>query len=216
MARLKSDQPRVTISLIMINLVIWLLQVIPGSTLTSTLFYAPLLTVIEPWRMITAGFVHSPDNFWHILLNIYSIYIFGRVIEPMLGPIRFLVLYLVSIFGGSAMVLWLGEPVVPVVGASGAFFGLMGAYLIMLRAIGDNSGLLVGLIAVNLAFGFLVPGISWQGHLGGLLAGMAVTAVYARTRYKSGFSQKIQVLGVIGLIALATVAGVVFRLPFGY
>jgi membrane associated rhomboid family serine protease len=200
----------------MINLVIWLLQVIPGSTLTSTLFYAPLLTVIEPWRMITAGFVHSPDNFWHILLNIYSIYIFGRVIEPMLGPVRFLVLYLVSIFGGSAMVLWLSEPVVPVVGASGAFFGLMGAYLIMLRAIGDNSGLLVGLIAVNLAFGFLVPGISWQGHLGGLLAGMAVTAVYARTRYKSGLSQKIQVLGVIGLIALATVAGVAFRLPFGY
>jgi membrane associated rhomboid family serine protease len=216
MARLKSDQPRVTISLIMINLVIWLLQVIPGSTVTSTLFYAPLLTVIEPWRMITAGFVHSPDSFWHILLNAYSIYIFGRVIEPMLGPIRFLVLYLVSIFGGSAMVLWLGEPVVPVVGASGAFFGLMGAYLIMLRAIGDNSGLLVGLIAVNLAFGFLVPGISWQGHLGGLLAGMAVTAVYARTRYKSGLSQKIQVLGVIGLIALATVAGVIFRLPFGY
>lgn len=216
MARLRSDQPRVTISLIMINLVIWLLQVIPGSTLTSTLFYAPLLTVIEPWRMITAGFVHSPDSFWHILLNIYSIYIFGRVIEPMLGPVRFLVLYLVSIFGGSAMVLWLSEPVVPVVGASGAFFGLMGAYLIMLRAIGDNSGLLVGLIAVNLAFGFLVPGISWQGHLGGLLGGMAVTAVYARTRYKSGLSQKIQVLGVIGLIALATVAGVIFRLPFGY
>jgi membrane associated rhomboid family serine protease len=216
MARLKSDQPRVTLSLIMINLVIWLLQVIPGSTLTSTLFYAPLLTVIEPWRMITAGFVHSPDSFWHILLNAYSIYIFGRVIEPMLGSIRFLVLYLVSIFGGSAMVLWLSEPVVPVVGASGAFFGLMGAYLIMLRAIGDNSGLLVGLIAVNLAFGFLVPGISWQGHLGGLLAGMAVTAVYARTRYKSGFSQKIQVLGVIGLIGVATVAGVIFRLPFAF
>jgi membrane associated rhomboid family serine protease len=200
----------------MINLVIWLLQVIPGSTVTTTLLYAPLLTVIEPWRMLTAGFVHSPDSFWHILLNIYSIYIFGRVIEPMLGPARFLALYLISIFGGSAMVLWLSEPVVPVVGASGAFFGLMGAYLIMLRAIGDNSGLLVGLIAVNLAFGFLVPGISWQGHLGGLLAGMAVTAVYARTRYKSGFSQKIQVLGVVGLIALATVVGVIFRLPVGF
>jgi membrane associated rhomboid family serine protease len=216
MARLKSDQPRVTLSLIMINLVIWLLQVIPGSTVTTTLLYAPLLTVIEPWRMITAGFVHSPDSVWHILLNAYSIYIFGRVIEPMLGPGRFLGLYLISIFGGSAMVLWLGEPVVPVVGASGAFFGLMGAYLIMLRAIGDNSGLLVGLIAVNLAFGFLVPGISWQGHLGGLLAGMAVTAVYARTRYKSGFTQKIQVLGVVGLIALGTVVGVIFRLPVGF
>ncbi|MFM1995323.1 MAG: hypothetical protein RLZZ610_840 [Actinomycetota bacterium] len=216
MARLKSDQPKITVSLIMINLVIWLLQVIPGSTVTTTLLYAPLLTVIEPWRMLTAGFVHSPDSPWHILINAYSIYIFGRVIEPMLGPARFLALYLISIFGGSAMVLWLGEPVVPVVGASGAFFGLMGAYLIMLRAIGDNSGLLVGLIAVNLAFGFLVPGISWQGHLGGLLAGMAVTAVYARTRYKSGMTQKIQVLGVVGLIAVATVAGVIFRLPVGF
>jgi membrane associated rhomboid family serine protease len=216
MARLKSDQPRVTVSLIMINLVIWLLQVIPGSIVTTTMFYAPLLTVLEPWRMLTAGFVHSPDSLWHILINIYSIYIFGRIIEPMLGPSRFLALYLISIFGGSAAVLWLSEPVVPVVGASGAFFGLMGAYLIMLRAIGDKSGLLVGLIAVNLAFGFIVPGISWQGHLGGLLAGMAVTAVYARTRYKSAIAQKVQVLGVIGGIALITVAGVIFRLPVGF
>ena len=200
----------------MINLVIWLVQVIPGSTVTTALFYAPLLTVLEPWRMLTAGFVHSPDSFWHILINIYSIYIFGRIIEPMLGPSRFLVLYLISIFGGSAAVLWLSEPVIPVVGASGAFFGLIGAYLVMLRAIGDNSGLLVGLIAVNLVFGFIVPGISWQGHLGGLLAGMAVTGVYARTRYKSGLAQKIQLLGVIGLIVLITVAGVIFRLPFGF
>jgi membrane associated rhomboid family serine protease len=216
MARLKSDQPRITISLILINLVIWLFQVIPGSTVTTTMLYAPLLTVQEPWRMLTAGFVHSPASFWHILINIYSIYIFGRIIEPMLGPSRFLALYLISIVGGSAAVLWLSEPVVPVVGASGAFFGLMGAYLIMLRAIGDKSGLLVGLIAVNLAFGFIVPGISWQGHLGGLLAGMAVTAVYARTRYKSGLAQKTQVLGVFIVIALITVAGVVFRLPVGF
>ena len=91
----------------MINLVIWLVQVIPGSTVTTALFYAQLLTVLEPWRMLTAGFVHSPDSFWHILINIYSIYIFGRIIEPMLGPSRFLVLYLISIFGGSAAVLWL-------------------------------------------------------------------------------------------------------------
>jgi membrane associated rhomboid family serine protease len=166
--------------------------------------------------MLTAGFVHSPASFWHILINIYSIYIFGRIIEPMLGPSRFLALYLISIVGGSTAVLWLSEPVVPVVGASGAFFGLMGAYLIMLRAIGDKSGLLVGLIAINLAFGFIVPGISWQGHLGGLLAGMAVTAVYARTRYKSGLAQKTQVLGVFIVIVLITVAGVIFRLPVGF
>lgn len=179
---------------------------------TSQLLYAPLLTTTEPWRMITAGFVHSPDSVWHILINAYSIYIFGRVIEPMLGPSRFLALYLISIFGGSAMVLWLSDPVIPVVGASGAFFGLMGAYLILLRAIGDRSGQLVALIAINLVFGFVVPGISWEGHLGGLIAGILVTNVYARTRNRSGIIQKIQVLGVFLLIVLATVAGVVFRL----
>jgi len=212
LARVKSNQPQVTVWLISINLVIWLLQVIPGSFVTSTLFYAPLLTTIEPWRMLTAGFVHSPDSVWHILINAYSIYIFGRVIEPMLGPGRFLALYLISIIGGSAMVLWLSDPVIPVVGASGAFFGLMGAYLIMLRAIGDRSGQLVALIAINLVFGFVVPGISWQGHLGGLLAGMAVAGVYAKTRNSPGLAQKIQVLGVLGLIILIIVAGVIFRL----
>ena len=212
MARLKSSQPKVTVWLISINLLIWLAQVIPGSSVTNTLLYAPLLTTIEPWRMLTAGFVHSPDNPWHILINVYSIYIFGRVIEPMLGPGRFLTLYLISIIGGSAMVLWLGSPVIPVVGASGAFFGLMGAYFIMLKTIGDNSGQLLALIAVNLAFGFFFPNISWQGHLGGLLAGMAVTGVYARTRYKSALTQKIQVLGVLILIVAVIVAGVIFRL----
>jgi membrane associated rhomboid family serine protease len=212
LARLKSSQPKVTVWLISINLLVWLAQVIPGSGVTNTLLYAPLLTTIEPWRMLTAGFVHSPDSPWHILINIYSIYIFGRVIEPMLGPARFLALYLISIIGGSAMVLWLGSPVTPVVGASGAFFGLMGAYFIMLRTIGDNSGQLLALIAVNLAFGFFFPNISWQGHLGGLLAGMAVTAVYARTRYKSALSQKIQVLGVLGLIVALIAVGVVVRL----
>jgi len=212
LARLKSSQPQVTVWLISINLLIWLTQVIPGSVVTNTLLYAPLLTTIEPWRMLTAGFVHSPDSPWHILINVYSIYIFGRVIEPMLGSGRFLALYLFSIIGGSAMVLWLGSPVVPVVGASGAFFGLMGAYFILLRAIGDKSGQLLGLIAVNLAFGFFVPGISWQGHLGGLLAGVAITAVYANTRYKPALTQKIQVLAVCLILGLVIYAGVIFRL----
>jgi membrane associated rhomboid family serine protease len=150
-------------------LVIWLTQVIPGSTVTTSLLYAPLLTIEEPWRMLTAGFVHSTDGPWHILINAYSIYIFGRILEPMLGPSRFLALYLISIFGGSAAVLWL-SPLQSVVGASGAFFGLMGAYFILLRAIGDKSNQLVGLIAVNLAFSFFVQGISCQSHLGVLLA----------------------------------------------
>jgi membrane associated rhomboid family serine protease len=68
------------------------------------------------------------------------------------------------------------------------------------------------LIAVNLAFGFFIPGISWQGHLGGLLAGMAITGVYANTRYKPALTQNIQVLAISVLLALVIYAGVVFRL----
>jgi membrane associated rhomboid family serine protease len=68
------------------------------------------------------------------------------------------------------------------------------------------------LIAVNLAFGFFIPGISWQGHLGGLLAGMAITGVYANTRYKPALTQNIQVLAVGVLLVLVIYAGVIFRL----
>jgi membrane associated rhomboid family serine protease len=88
----------------------------------------------------------------------------------------------------------------------------MGAYFIMLRAIGDRSGQLLGLIAVNLAFGFFIPGISWQGHLGGLLAGMAITGVYANTRFKPALTQKIQVAAVGVVLVLVIYAGVIFRL----
>jgi membrane associated rhomboid family serine protease len=211
LARTRSTQPRVTVTLISINLVIWLAQVIPGSTITTSLLYAPLLTIAEPWRMLTAGFVHSPDGPWHILINAYSIYIFGRILEPMIGPSRFLALYLISIFGGSAAVLWLSSPLQPVVGASGAFFGLMGAYFILLRAIGDKSNQLVGLIAVNLAFGFFVPGISWQGHLGGLLAGILVTYVFTKTRNQDT-KQKLGVLMAALLIAGITALGVIVRI----
>ena len=212
MALTTGRQPRVTVTVISINLLIWLAQVIPGSTVTTSLFYAPLLTITEPWRMLTAGFVHSPDGPWHILINAYSIYIFGRILEPMLGSSRFLALYLISIFGGSAAVLWLSDPLQPVVGASGAFFGLMGAYFILLRAIGDKSNQLVGLIAINLAFGFFVPGISWEGHLGGLIAGILVTIVYTRIRNDQPLKQKLGVLLVGLLIAAVSGLGVILKI----
>jgi membrane associated rhomboid family serine protease len=95
---------------------------------------------------------------------------------------RFLLLYLTSIIGGSVAVLWLSEPGVPVVGASGALFGLMGAYFIVQRSIGGNPTQIFILIAINFAMGFFVEGISWQGHLGGLVTGLFMALVYANNR----------------------------------
>jgi rhomboid protease GluP len=151
----------------------------------------------EWWRLITSMFVHG--GIVHLLFNMYTLYIFGQVLEPMLGRARFLALYLIAAFGGSVAVLLFSNPASSVVGASGAIYGLMGAYFVLLRAIGERSGQLTGLIAINLIFSFISPGISWQAHIGGLLVGAAVAAIYSATRKPE--QKTLQGLGLLVLIA---------------
>ena len=105
----------------------------------------------------------------------------GRHLEPLLGRLRFLALYLLSGFGGSVGVLLLSAPNVPVVGASGAIFGLFGALFIVQRQRGGEVRSLLVLIGINAVLGFVVAGIAWQAHLGGLLVGAlsAVVLAYA-------------------------------------
>lgn len=199
--RLRRSVAPVTTALLALNALIWLGQISPwGYLFTNSMFYAPLFTPWEPWRMITAGFVHDWNGPLHILLNSYAIYIFGRQLEPMLGGLRYLVLYVTSIFGGSVAVLWLSAPNMPVVGASGAFFGLMGAYFVVIRSLGGNAVQLLVLIAINLSLGFFVPGISWEGHLGGLIVGAAIAGIYTDTRKPN--QKPAQFIGVIVLIIL--------------
>ncbi|MEY4990091.1 MAG: hypothetical protein RIS08_317 [Actinomycetota bacterium] len=188
MLRLKGTQAPITSALLVLNGLIWLGQISPlGYLFTNQFFFAPLFAPFEPWRMLTSGFVHDWNGPWHILLNSYAIWIFGRQLEPLLGQLRFLLLYLTSIIGGSVAVLWLSDPAIPVVGASGALFGLMGAYFIVLRSLGGNPSQIFALIAINFSMGFFVSGISWEGHLGGLITGLLVALVYASNR-KPGFS----------------------------
>lgn len=188
MLRLRRTQAPITTALLVLNGLIWLGQISPlGYLFTNPFFFAPLFAPFEPWRMLTSGFVHDWNGPWHILLNSYAIWIFGRQLEPLLGALRFLLLYLTSIIGGSVAVLWLSDPAVPVVGASGALFGLMGAYFIVLRSLGGNPSQIFALIAINFSMGFFVSGISWEGHLGGLVTGLLIALVYASNR-KPGFS----------------------------
>ena len=203
----KQNRAQVTLGLVLVNVIVWLLQIVPGSGLTDKLAFVPLSVFVEPWRMITAGFAHDPSNILHVALNMYSLYIFGSVLEPLLGRSRFLAVWLISIFGGSVAVMYLNTPNTWVLGASSGIFGLMASYFVVLRAIGDRSRGLVGLIAINLAFGFLMPGVSWQAHLGGLLAGGAMTAVYTQFRNK----KSTQLVGAI-LVVLAFVGLTIYRM----
>ena len=195
---LRGAQPRVTLALMAINAAVWLLQLSPfGQSVEIYFAYTPIATTIAPWQMLTSAFMHG--SWLHIIFNMYTLYIFGQVIEPMLGRARYLALYLIAAFGGSVAVLLFSGPTTSVVGASGAIYGLMGAYFVLLRAIGERSGQLTGLIAINLVFSFLNPGISWQAHIGGLAVGAAVAAVYAGTRKAEQKSN--QILGLLVLVA---------------
>ena len=196
----------ITSALLIVNVLIWLGQISPlGYLFTNQFFFAPVLAAFEPWRMLTAGFVHDWSGPMHILFNSYAIWIFGRALEPLLGTVRFLVLYLTSIVGGSLAVMWLSDPQIPVVGASGALFGLMGAYFVVIRSLGGNASQIFILVGINFALGLFVPGISWEGHLGGLVTGLVIAGIYAATRKPN--QKLLQAVGLIlvwGAIYLLT------------
>ncbi|HEY7796503.1 MAG TPA: rhomboid family intramembrane serine protease, partial [Microbacteriaceae bacterium] len=94
------------------------------------------------------------------------------------------------------------------VGASGAFFGLMGAFFIILRSLGQNPQQLLLLIVINLGMGFFISGISWEGHLGGLITGAAIAAVYSETRKRNQkVAQFLGIVAIIGVLILLTLWG---------
>jgi membrane associated rhomboid family serine protease len=201
-----NSTPVVTYSLIVACVVVYALQWITGQALTNAWFYYPPLTQSQPWRMVTSIFLHAPSNPLHLILNMYSLYVLGPTIEILLGRVRFLVLYLVSGFAGSVAVLLLA-PDSQVVGASGAIFGLMGAYFLITRHLGRGQAQIFVVIALNLAIGFFISGIAWQAHLGGLAGGLAVSAVYLATRRRE--QRPLQIIGVAGIVIALLVLTVV-------
>ncbi|MCU1632119.1 MAG: protease [Micrococcaceae bacterium] len=212
----RGGAPVVTYTLIGVCVVVFLLQlVVPG--LTRAFSYAPIYTAgaggvipAEPWRMLTAAFLHSPSSFLHVAFNMYALYILGKVLEPAMGRARFLALYLISAIAGSVGVLLLSNFQQSVVGASGAVFGLFGALFIIQRKRGGDVRQIVVLIAINAVLGFVVQGIAWQAHLGGLLAGAACAAVVAYAP-KGSRQARLQWAGlavVVLLLGVLTFVGV--------
>lgn len=184
-------------------------SIFSGGLMYQLFIYIPAATGIEPWRMMTSVFLHT--QFLHILFNLYTLWIFGRMLEQSLGKARFLALYLISGFAGSVAVLLLA-PDSWVLGASGAVFGLFGAFAVVQRRLGGNSVQILVVVGLNLAIGFIIPGISWQAHVGGLLAGAAIAAVLLATRERR--QRGLQIAGIAGIAVLliaTTVATVLIR-----
>lgn len=200
------ERTPVTYGLLGAIAVIYLGQLATSGVVTEWLLYWPPLTVSEPWRMLTSLFVHSERSFFHILFNGYSLWVLGTILERMIGSGRFLALFLISGLGGSLAVLWLAAGAA-VIGASGAIFGLFAALLVIQQSFGVSNPQLLVVLVINLVMGFLVPGISWQAHIGGLLTGLAIAWGLVKARESGGKTSSVGVFSLVtGVIVVLTVA----------
>lgn len=133
-----------------------------------------------PWQVVTSAFSHV--ELWHIAANMLSLWFLGPGLEAVFGRARFLTIYVVAALSGSLGVVLFSSPQSATLGASGAIFGLLGALLILSRRTPELFGQVVFWLVLNLVFTFTVPGISWQGHIGGLVGGAAMTLILMNLR----------------------------------
>lgn len=200
----RADKPYLTMSIIGICIVVWIGELLSPRVFQEVAF-APALGPSEPWRLITSAFAHSPNQPMHIIFNMLALWLVGGYLEQLLGWARYLAVYVVTALAGT--VTWLlFQPVdsmVPVVGASGAVFGLFAAVIILNRHLGRDSSGMVATIGINAVIGFIVPNVAWEAHLGGLVAGGLVAGAFALSR-----SQRNPAIAWGGIVAvLAVVIG---------
>ena len=164
----------------------------------------------EEYRLITSAFLHEPGfaGFGpaHIIFNMWALLLVGPGLERLLGRLRFLAVYLLSALGGSVLFYVLVPPDQPALGASGAVFGLFGAWFVVSRWMQVDTRAIVILIVINLAIGFVVPNIAWQDHVGGLLTGGLLTAAYVYApRQHRVLVQAGATVAIVALLAAAVV-----------
>jgi membrane associated rhomboid family serine protease len=217
--RTVASVPRVTYALIAINVIVFLTEGSDVFTLGLSSGSGPTGAVVRKgallgssafpglagegvahgqiWRLATSGFLH--ENLLHIGFNMWVLYVLGRMLEPALGQVRFGVIYGVALLAGSLGAL-LVSPHELTLGASGAVFGLMGAAAVELRArrIPIMQSGVGGLILINLIISFSLSGISWGGHVGGLIGG-----ALAAQAFLIGPPRRARLLGYCACAAIA-------------
>jgi membrane associated rhomboid family serine protease len=204
----------VTKALIAINVGIYLLGAVQGAGFNNPggPIYAKLwLDAYDVdnggwWRLITTAFLHA--NILHIAFNMLALWWIGAPVEQYLGRARYIGLYFVAGLAGSAGALMQTPGLT--VGASGAIFGILGAMLILeYQLTGRFGGNAMSMIVINLVISFSFAGISWGGHVGGLIGGILVTLAYARWGRGHAAYGRLGYGGVLGLVAVGVASIVI-------
>ncbi|MGK2932042.1 MAG: rhomboid family intramembrane serine protease [Solirubrobacterales bacterium] len=169
----------------------------------------------EWYRLITGGFLHA--GLLHIAFNMFALYFLGRILEPSVGTLRFVMIYFACLLAGSFGAILLSGSHVVTVGASGAVFGIFGAVFVIARGRGlTDMAREVGIIlGINLLLTFTISGISIGGHLGGVIGGVICGAlVIAGERGRLGASAKaIEYGGIAAVGIVSAVAAIVISEP---
>ncbi|MEU8103946.1 rhomboid family intramembrane serine protease [Nonomuraea muscovyensis] len=191
--------PYVTWTLLAINVLVFGAEFLIGDRVTRELAMWPAGVALgEYHRLVTAAVVHS--SVFHILFNSWALYVVGPYLERAFGHVRYLALYVLSALGGATLGLWFDPLDQPTVGASGAIFGLFGAIFVVSRRLNMDVRGIAMLIGLNLLITFVVPGISWTGHIGGLVTGAALAAALAYA--PKGNRTLWQVAALVGALAI--------------
>jgi membrane associated rhomboid family serine protease len=158
----------------------------------------------EYYRLLTSMFLHY--GIFHLLLNMYALWIVGGVLEPLLGRLRFAALYLLSGLGGGVATYLFSDIGTVAAGASGAVFGLFAAFYILMRRLGRDTSAITVILVINLVLTFVISNISIWGHLGGLATGalLALGLAYAPREHRN-LVQGLTVAGVAVLLLALTV-----------
>lgn len=210
----------VTWTILGINVLLYLVELAHPAIAQdwSMLGYAPY-TAFGPvqgvaagqwYRLITSAFLPGTGSLgiMDIAFNLWALYAVGPSLEQMLGRVRFLAVYLLSAVGGSVLFYYLAAQNQPALGASGAIFGLFGAWFVVSRKLHLDSRGIVTLIAINLVLSFTFRStIAWQDHVGGLITGALIAAAYAYAPRKNRFA--LQFAATIAIAVILVVAVVI-------
>jgi rhomboid protease GluP len=191
----------------------FLLEMSGGSTNIQTLIhfgakYTPLILEGEWWRLLTPIVLHI--GLIHLIMNTIALYYLGTAVERIYGNSRFLFIYLFAGFAGTTC-SFVFSPSLSA-GASGAIFGCFGALLffglkyksLFFRTIGMN---IISLVAINLLFGILMPGIDNAGHIGGLIGGFLASSIVQLPKHHSIYSQTAALLFTFAMTAVLLFIG---------
>jgi membrane associated rhomboid family serine protease len=199
--------------LIAINVIVYILESLHRVNVITRFALLPVAVHDQHqwYRLITAAFLHA--NVTHIAFNMITLAIVGPAVEATIGHVRFAVLYLLAALGGSVASYLLSSPVIYGVGASGAIFGVMGAYFVLARRHGWELTTISALIIINLLLSF-TSGIDWRAHLGGLVTGGLVALGMQAAADRRGHTAWVGAV-VTAAVVLAVLAGLA-QIPPGH